>query len=161
MKAMSRGLVWGAFACLMTVLFSWRDAAAGVVGWRGDGTGRYPDAVPPTEWCHVAKAVRELSAQARKPKGADRGKPIADGVVRDWLVLGPVPIPEGRSWNFAWSWRANTPWWWADGKRDVYEIARRSALEIGREFNEAYLEDVLAQFEFFTKCGYASLEQRD
>ena len=23
---------------------------AKVVGWRGDGTGRYPDATPPTEW---------------------------------------------------------------------------------------------------------------
>jgi len=77
------------------------------------------------------------------------------------LVDAPVPIPEGRSWNFTWSWRANTPWWWADGKRDVYEIARRSALETKREFTEEYLEDVLAQFEFFGQCGYASLRSRD
>ena len=77
------------------------------------------------------------------------------------LVDAPVQIPEGRNWYFTWSWRANTPWWWADGKRDVYEIARRSALEIGREFNEEYLEDVLTQFEFFAQCAYASLKSRD
>jgi hypothetical protein len=77
------------------------------------------------------------------------------------LVDTPLPIPEGRNWNFTWSWRANTPWWWADGKRDVYEIARRSALETGREFTEEYLEDILTQFEFFAQCGYASLRSRD
>jgi len=77
------------------------------------------------------------------------------------LVDAPVPIPEGRNWYFTWSWRANVPWWWADGKRDVYEIARRSALEIGREFNEEYLEDALTQFEFFGQCGYASRKPKD
>jgi len=76
------------------------------------------------------------------------------------LVDAAVPIPKGRNWNFTWSWRANTPWWWADGKRDVYEIARRSALETGREFSEEYLEDTLAQFDFFAECGYASLRWR-
>ncbi len=77
------------------------------------------------------------------------------------LVDAPVPMPEGRNWYFTWSWRANVPWWWADGKRDVYEITRRSALEIGREFNEEYLEDVLTQFEYFAQCGYASLRIRN
>ena len=72
-------------------------------------------------------------------------------------VNAPVPIPKGRNWNVTWNWRVNTPWWWADGKRDVYEIAGRSALETGRDFTEKYLEDVLAQFAFFDECGYASI----
>jgi hypothetical protein len=77
------------------------------------------------------------------------------------LVDAPAPIPEGRNWNFTWSWRANTPWWWADGRRDVYEIARLSALETERKFTEDYLEDIVAQFEFFAQCGYVALDSRD
>ena len=83
-------------------------------------------------------------------------------------VIGPLtlqdtphPIPPGKNWNFAWSWRANTPWWWTDGRRDVHEIARRSALETGQEFSEEYLSEILAQFEFFAKCGYVELRPRD
>jgi len=70
-------------------------AAAAIVGWRGDGTGRYPDADPPTEWARVAKTVKALSAQSRKPRATDKGESIPDGVIRHWLVLGPVPIPAG------------------------------------------------------------------
>jgi hypothetical protein len=77
------------------------------------------------------------------------------------LEDAPHPVPPGKTWNFAWSWRANTPWWWADGHRDVYEIARRSALETGQEFSEEYLSEILTQFEFFAKCGYVELLSRD
>jgi outer membrane protein assembly factor BamB len=71
-------------------------AAESVVGWRGDGTGCYPNATPPTEWGRVSKTMKDLSAQALKPKSdAPAGQSIADGVIRDWLVLGPVPVPEG------------------------------------------------------------------
>jgi len=75
-------------------------ASAAVSGWRGDGSGRYPAANPPVSWGRVAKDVTELSAQARKP--ADDALPgkadaIADGIIRRWLVLGPVPLVEGTS----------------------------------------------------------------
>ncbi|MCY3020022.1 MAG: hypothetical protein NTW87_13470 [Planctomycetota bacterium] len=63
------------------------------VGWRGDGNGRFPAAEPPLVWSREAKAVKELRAQARKPKEGETGKPIPDGVVREWLVLGPRDIP--------------------------------------------------------------------
>ena len=66
-------------------------------GWRGDGNGRYPAAEPPLNWGRESKALRELRVQARKPNAGDTGKPLPDGVIREWLVLGPVPIPEGRS----------------------------------------------------------------
>ena len=66
-------------------------------GWRGDGSGRYPAAEPPLTWGRQSLAVKELSTQARKPKAEDTGKPMPEGVIRDWLVLGPVPIPAGKA----------------------------------------------------------------
>ena len=69
-------------------------AAAGPAqGWRGDGSGRYPSADPPTTWGRVSKAVKDLRFQAAEPKKADTGTPMPDGVVRQWLILGAVPIP--------------------------------------------------------------------
>ena len=70
-------------------------AAETSVGWRGDGTGRFPDADPPVTWGRVSNAVKGLRFQARKPKDAEpAGKPMPDGVIREWLVLGPVPVPD-------------------------------------------------------------------
>ena len=68
-----------------------------ISGWRGDGSGRYPDANPPLDWGRIAKSVKELSAQSHKPK--DDSTPVAqaaipDGVIRQWLVLGPFPITD-------------------------------------------------------------------
>jgi hypothetical protein len=64
------------------------------VGWRGDGSGRYPDAEGPVDWGRTAKSLRQLRAQAAKPKDGQTGEPIPDGVIRQWLVLGPVPWDE-------------------------------------------------------------------
>lgn len=67
------------------------------MGWRGDGNGRFLAADPPIAWGRLSVAIKELSAQAKKPKAGDKGKPIPDGVIREWLTLGPVPIPEGKA----------------------------------------------------------------
>ncbi len=61
------------------------------VGWRGDGSGKYPAANPPLHWSRVAKSVKGLRSQASKPKEGETGKPI-DGTIREWLILGPVPV---------------------------------------------------------------------
>ncbi len=61
------------------------------VGWRGDGMGHYPGANPPVHWGRTAKVKYQLRAQAAKPKEGETGAPIPDGVIREWLVLGPVP----------------------------------------------------------------------
>ena len=66
-------------------------------GWRGDGNGRYPAADPPVTWGRASKAIEELGAQVRKPKPEDKGQPVPEGVIRGWLTLGPVHIPEGKS----------------------------------------------------------------
>jgi len=67
------------------------------VGWRGDGTGCYPDATPPTTWCDTATSIIDLRAQAARPFDAGpAGRSLADGVIREWLILGPLPIIAGK-----------------------------------------------------------------
>ena len=67
------------------------------VGWRGDGTGRFPGATPPTVWNRrVADITSEIMVQAGKPNG----EPGADShileyfTVKDWLVAGPFAAPD-------------------------------------------------------------------
>ena len=67
------------------------------VGWRGDGNGRYPAADPPLTWGRNSTSVMGLSSQTKKPKEGEPGKPTADGVIRRWLTVGPVVIPEGKA----------------------------------------------------------------
>ena len=61
------------------------------VGWRGDGSGRYPGANPPVHWGRVPQQKYQLRSQASKPGEGETGTPIPDGVIREWLVLGPIP----------------------------------------------------------------------
>ena len=75
---------------------AFKVSADSPVGWRGDGNGRYVAADPPLTWGRTSKAVLELATQAKKPKADDKGKAISDGIIRDWLILGPLPIPEGK-----------------------------------------------------------------
>lgn len=74
-------------------------ARAATVGWRGDGTGKYPDATPPVAWGRVSKAVKGLRFQAQPPKEGDAGAPMPDGVAREWLVLGPVPLADAAAFD--------------------------------------------------------------
>ena len=67
-------------------------AADPVTGWRGDGTGKYPSADPPAQWQRISPLIKGLRYSATEVKEADAGKPMPDGVVREWLVLGPVPF---------------------------------------------------------------------
>jgi len=88
-------LAWAPGAALADGSDATAGATTKVVGWRGDGSGRYPDARPPLRWGRVARSILALRAQADRPKPEQTGRPIADGVVREWLVLGPHPLPEG------------------------------------------------------------------
>ncbi|HUW56132.1 MAG TPA: PQQ-binding-like beta-propeller repeat protein [Planctomycetota bacterium] len=66
---------------------------AQVTGWRGDGSGRYPDATPPLQWGYGV-SLEGFRVQAAKPKGDDpAGASLADGVIRQWLVAGPFEAP--------------------------------------------------------------------
>src|SRR5947209_2184112 len=61
------------------------------IGWRGDGTGRFPGATPPLEWYRRPKGVfNNLRVLADRPK-TDKagGAPLNMGTIRDWIVAGP------------------------------------------------------------------------
>jgi len=61
------------------------------VGWRGDGSGRFPAATPPLEWFRRPRSgFTALRSLAAKPKGAGaEGQALNMGMVREFLVAGP------------------------------------------------------------------------
>ena len=81
-----------AIACLFVLCVAVADAQ--VVGWRGDGSGCYPSATPPTRW-EATTPLDGVMSHAAKPKDDQpAGRPVADGAIRSWLVLGPVDAPK-------------------------------------------------------------------
>src|SRR5262245_9026099 len=66
-------------------------------GWRGNGTGLWPDARPPIEWYRIPRgAIADLRARADRPgdkAGAD-ARPLEKGIIRDWLMVGPFPVKD-------------------------------------------------------------------
>src|SRR5262245_57767329 len=88
-----------ATAILMTALAAAAAAETHAWGWRGDGTGRFPDADPPVKWGRISATLKGLSTQAEKPKGEAPDKlahPMLYGTVDEWLVLGPIDAKEGK-----------------------------------------------------------------
>ncbi|MDP6502739.1 MAG: PQQ-binding-like beta-propeller repeat protein, partial [Planctomycetota bacterium] len=68
-----------------------------VRGWRGNGTGRFPDSSPPLEWGKVSRLMSGLRCSAARPKGdSAEGTSAFWGAVTEWLVLGPLPAEEGK-----------------------------------------------------------------
>ena len=68
-------------------------------GWRGDGTGGFGDADPPTNWGRISKTLKDLRNSAGKLDDADLAKAetVDYGTISEWLVLGPIPIdPETK-----------------------------------------------------------------
>lgn len=63
------------------------------IGWRGDGTGRYPAAQPVTQWGYWPKSPSwGLKYQLSKPKDGDAGqdaKPVVNRQLLEWLTIGP------------------------------------------------------------------------
>ena len=67
------------------------------VGWRGDWTGRFPGATPPTEWSRRIKgATTDIRYQADKPAGepSARSRPLEYFTIKDWLVAGPFAVED-------------------------------------------------------------------
>src|SRR6185295_6284441 len=63
------------------------------VGWRGDWTGRFPGATPPTTWSRRVHGITTaLRYQAAKPSGeapAKDSRQLEYFSIKDWLVAGP------------------------------------------------------------------------
>ncbi len=63
------------------------------VGWRGDGTGRFPGATPPTTWSRRVRGITTaLRYQAAKPAGepGKESRALEYFTIKDWLVSGPI-----------------------------------------------------------------------
>ena len=77
-----------------TVKSAATPAASKITGWRGDWTGRYPDAAAPLEWSIRGKnLLTDLRCSAKPAKNDADGSAIPDGCIREWLVAGPFPCP--------------------------------------------------------------------
>ena len=62
------------------------------IGWRGDWTGRFPGATPPTDWSRRVKGITsEIKYQADKPAGepAAESRQLEYFTIKEWLVTGP------------------------------------------------------------------------
>lgn len=80
--------------CVATASVSTSAEEPAITGWRGDGSGRYPSAQPPIQWGRTSAGLQGVRWQAEKPKDdAAAGQSLEEGVVRRWLVLGPVAPP--------------------------------------------------------------------
>src|SRR5262245_53984352 len=62
-------------------------------GWRGDWTGRFPGATPPTTWSRRVRGITtSLRYQAHRPAGeqpAKTSRELEYFSIKDWLVAGP------------------------------------------------------------------------
>jgi outer membrane protein assembly factor BamB len=67
-------------------------------GWRGDWTGRFPGATPPTSWSRRVHGITTvLRYQAARPAGeapAKESRQLEYFSIKDWLVAGPFPAPD-------------------------------------------------------------------
>jgi outer membrane protein assembly factor BamB len=62
------------------------------MGWRGDWTGRFPGATPPTRWSRRLKGITsQIKYQAERPSGepAADSHPLEYFTIKEWLVAGP------------------------------------------------------------------------
>lgn len=70
-------------------------------GWRGNGTGLWPDCKAPLVWSRIAHGALEgLKAQAARPPALDqlgdndKAVGLRKGLVPEWLVLGPISVAD-------------------------------------------------------------------
>ena len=67
------------------------------MGWRGDWTGRFLGATPPTTWSRRVKGITtDLKYQAGKPDGqpGPDSRAMEYFTLKDWLVAGPYPVDD-------------------------------------------------------------------
>ena len=64
------------------------------VGWRGDGTGRFPAANPVTEWSRFPQGFAQLHSSPAENSAADQQHPLSAGLIQNWQVAGPFPATE-------------------------------------------------------------------
>ncbi len=62
------------------------------VGWRGDGTGKYPGATPPIHWSRICTQAAALKCASAVPAAgkAIAAIPAGGGYFTEWLVASPI-----------------------------------------------------------------------
>src|SRR5262249_53480627 len=76
-------------------------------GWRGNGTGLWPEAQVPTVWYRLPESVVGQLRMARSREGPPvpvvRWAPrLQKGLIIPWLVIGPFPVTDSvREFNEA------------------------------------------------------------
>ena len=95
-----------ATAALLCCITSAAHAGEPANGWRGNGTGLWPDAKIPREWGRVPHGAMEgmrnsasggrqpLDTKASDTKDLDSAEVVEKGLLRNWLVLGPFPVKD-------------------------------------------------------------------
>jgi outer membrane protein assembly factor BamB len=70
-------------------------------GWRGDWTGRFPGATPPTTWARRVRGITtSLRYQAARPSGeapARDSRQLEYFSIKDWLVAGPFSTSDASN----------------------------------------------------------------
>ena len=82
---------------LVPVSSCFAEGAPPTVGWRGNWTGLFPDADPPVQWARIAQGVvAGTTCQAARPAdgSAKGGRALDQGLVREWLIIGPFPVAD-------------------------------------------------------------------
>ena len=85
------------FLASFTLLAATSKAGEPANGWRGNGTGLWPEARPVLEWSRIPHGVMEgFRASADRPAGREAGAAplVKKGLIRDWLVLGPFAVED-------------------------------------------------------------------
>ena len=83
----------------VSTLQSADETASKYWGWRGNGTGLFPDANVPAEWSIISTGPAEGLMCAAVPADAS-GKdafPVVGGLVTKWLVIGPFAVKDGNA----------------------------------------------------------------
>jgi len=95
-RARARILVVGAMVVLGSIALA-EDKGPPTFGWRGNGTGLYPDAQVPVEWSNVSTGpVEGMTCTTTPPAdgGENDAAPVEGGLVTRWLVIGPFAIDD-------------------------------------------------------------------
>jgi outer membrane protein assembly factor BamB len=93
-------------ACCCWSLFVIFSVSAESTGWRGDGSGRYPDAQPPLQWSRDIQSdhdrwLSRTRAPNDQPEG-DRliqtyqGRGAGHFSPAQWMMHGPFAVPKGQ-----------------------------------------------------------------
>jgi outer membrane protein assembly factor BamB len=75
----------------------WKASQERPCGWRGDWSGRFPGATPPTVWSRRVHGVTTtLRYQAARPSGepSKDSRQLEYFSIKDWLVAGPFAVKD-------------------------------------------------------------------